>query len=137
VDDLAEIQQLYSRYCWTIDEKLHEEWLDCFTQDGGVEGPNFGRYTGREQLRQFIAKYRSETAMFQMRHVISNIMVEIHDDSAVGKCYLLHYRTHKGVIELSAIGRYHDHLRKVGGKWLFSHREASWDYSAVPARRDS
>jgi 3-phenylpropionate/cinnamic acid dioxygenase small subunit len=136
VDDFTEIQQLYSRYCWTIDEKKHEEWLNCFTENGGVEGPNFGRYTGREQLRQFIAKYRSETAMFQMRHVISNIFLEIDGDTAAGKCYLLHYRTHKGVIELIGIGRYHDSLRKVGGKWLFDRRECAWDYSGISVRRD-
>jgi 3-phenylpropionate/cinnamic acid dioxygenase small subunit len=136
VDDFTEINQLYARYCWTMDEKFHEEWLDCFTEDGGVEGPNFGRYSGREQLAQFLAKYRAETTMYQMRHVISNIFLDIQGDDATGKCYLLHYRTHRGVIELNAIGRYHDRLRKVGGKWLFVHREASWDYTGMPARRE-
>jgi hypothetical protein len=133
VDDLEEIHKLYRRYCWTLDEKQHEEWLDLFAEDGGVEGPNFGKYVGREQLRQFIAKYRAETAMFQVRHVISNIDVEIQGDSAVGRCYLLHYRTHRGRIELSAIGGYHDRLRKVGGKWLFAERKAFWDYSGSSA----
>jgi 3-phenylpropionate/cinnamic acid dioxygenase small subunit len=133
VDDFAEIQQLYARYSRTLDEKRHEEWLDCFTEDGVVEGPNFGRYGGREQLRQFLVKYRSETKMFQMRHVISNLEVEIQGDSATGSCYILHYRTYRGHPELSAIGSYHDHLRKVGGKWLFADRKATWDYSGSPA----
>ncbi len=133
VDDLAEIQQLYSRYARTIDEKRHEEWLDCFTEDGVVEGPNFGRYVGRDQLRQFIAKYRAETAMFQVRHVITNVNVEVQGDSAVGNCYVLHYRTHRGRIELSAIGTYQDALRKTDGKWRFADRKAAWDYSGSPA----
>jgi 3-phenylpropionate/cinnamic acid dioxygenase small subunit len=132
VDDLAEIQQLYSRYNWTMDEKRHDEWLDCFTEEGAVEGPNFGRHAGREQLRQFIVKYRAETAMFQTRHVISNINVDIQGDRAVGSCYVLHFRTHRGRTELSAIGTYHDQLRKVGGRWLFTERKASWDYSGSP-----
>jgi len=133
VDDMAEIEKLYTRYCWTLDEKKHEDWLSCFAEDGVVEGPNFGRYVGRDQLRQFLVKYRAETAMFQVRHVISNITVEIEGDSAVGKCYLLHYRTHRGRTELSAIGGYHDHLRRVGGKWLFAERKAFWDYSGSSA----
>jgi 3-phenylpropionate/cinnamic acid dioxygenase small subunit len=133
VDDYAEIQQLYSRYTLTMDEKRHEEWLDCFTPDGVVEGPNFGRYSGRDQLRQFLAKYRAETHMFQMRHVISNLLVEIEGDRATGTCYILHYRTHRGRTELIAIGRYEDQLRKLEGKWLFADRKAIWDYSGSPA----
>jgi hypothetical protein len=42
---------------------------------------------------------------------------------------VLHYRTYRGRTELSAIGRYQDQLRKVGGKWLFADRKALWDYS--------
>ena len=129
MDDLAEIQQLYSRYSWTLDEKRHDEWLACFTEDGVVEGSNFGRFVGREQLRQFIAKYRSETAMYQVRHIVSNIMADIQGDSAAGSCYVLHYRTYRGRTELSAIGRYQDQLRKVDGRWLFADRKALWDYS--------
>jgi 3-phenylpropionate/cinnamic acid dioxygenase small subunit len=129
VDDLAEIQQLYSRYCWTLDEKRHEEWLNCFAEDGVVEGSNFGRFVGREQLRVFIAKYRAETAMYQMRHIISNINVNIQGDNADANCYVLHYRTYRGRTELSAIGTYQDKLRKVSEKWLFAERHAFWDYS--------
>lgn len=132
MDDFVEIQRLYARYSRTLDEKLHEEWLDCFTEDGVVEGPNFGRYVGREQLRQFLLKYRSETTMFQVRHVFTNLDVEIQGDKAVGSCYILHYRTHRGRTELSAIGTYQDALRKVDGKWLFADRKAAWDYSGTP-----
>lgn len=133
MDDYAEIQQLYSRYALTIDEKLHEEWLDCFTADGVVEGPNFGRYVGHDQLKQFLAKYRAETKMFQMRHVISNVLLDIQGENATGTCYILHYRTHRGRTELIAIGRYQDQLRKVDGRWLFADRKALWDYSGAPA----
>ena len=133
MDDLAEIQQLYARYSWTLDERRYEEWLECFAEDGVIEGPTFGRHAGREELRQFIAKYKAETGMFQVRHVTSNISVEIEGESAVGRCYVLHYRTHRGRTELSAIGGYRDRLRKVNGQWLFADRQAFWDYSGGSA----
>jgi 3-phenylpropionate/cinnamic acid dioxygenase small subunit len=133
MDDLAQIHQLYAHYSWTLDEKHHEEWLECFTEDGVMEGPTFGRHAGREELRQFIAKYKAASGMFQVRHIISNIRVEIQGDSAVGSCYVLHYRTHRGRTELNAIGGYRDQLRKVNGRWLFSDRQAFWDYSGSSA----
>jgi 3-phenylpropionate/cinnamic acid dioxygenase small subunit len=133
VDDYAQIQQLYSRYNLTLDEKRQDDWLDCFTSDGAVEGANFGRFVGREQLKHFLAKYRADTHMFQMRHVVTNMLLDIQGDNARGSCYILHYRTHRGHTELIAIGRYDDQLRKVDGKWLLAERKAFWDYSGSPA----
>ena len=86
-----------------------------------------------QELRQFIAKYKAASGMFQVRHVISNIRVDIQGDSATGSCYVLHYRTHRGRTELNAIGGYRDKLRKVEGRWLFADRQVFWDYSGSSA----
>jgi 3-phenylpropionate/cinnamic acid dioxygenase small subunit len=133
VDELAAIRRLYSQYSWIMDERRFDEWLKLFTEDGAVEGPVFGRHSGPEGLRQFINRYKAETEMFQVRHVINNLEVEIQGDSATARCYSLHYRTHRGRTELNAIGTFHDCLRKVNGRWLFAERKVCWDYSGKPA----
>lgn len=133
MDDYAQIRQLYAHYCWTLDERKFDELLGLFTEDGVVEGPNYGRHVGQAQLRQFIEKYKSTTHMFQVRHVISNIEVDIQGDDATGSCYVMNYRTHRGRTELSAIGVHRDKLRKVGGRWLIAERQVFWDYSGSSA----
>lgn len=131
MDDFAEIQQLYARYAWTLDEKRYEDWLECFTEDAVVEGPTFGRHSGREELRHFLAKYKAESGMFQVRHVVSTVTAEIEGDNATGACYVLHYRTYRGRTELSSIGGFRDRLRRVNGRWRFAERQAFWDYSGT------
>jgi hypothetical protein len=133
MDDYAQIRELYAQYCWTLDERRFDEWLHLFTEDGVVEGPNYGRHVGPPQLRQFIAKYKATTGMFQVRHMVSSIRADIQGDTATGSCYVINYRTHRGRTELSAIGGYRDKLRKVNGQWLFSERQAFWDYSGSNA----
>jgi hypothetical protein len=133
MDDYAQIRQLYADYCWTLDDRQYEQWLRLFTEDGVVEGPNYGRHVGHPELRHFIAKYKATTGMFQVRHLVNNIRVAIQGDTATGGCYVIHYRTHRGRTELSAIGGYRDKLRKVNGQWLFAERQAFWDYSGSNA----
>jgi SnoaL-like domain len=133
MDDLAAIQQLYAHYAWMLDEGRYDDWLECFTEDAVVEGPTFGRHSGREELRHFLAKYKAETGMFKVRHVVSTVTAEIEGDHATGACYVLYYRTYRGRTELSSIGGFRDHLRKVNGRWLFVDRQAFWDYSGRSA----
>ena len=133
MDDYAQIRDLYADYAWTLDERRYDQWLQCFTEDGVVEGPNFGRHAGHQELQQFIVKYKATTHMFQVRHVISNIKVDIQGDSATGSCYVINYRTHRGRTELSAIGGHRDKLRKVNGRWLFAERQVFWDLSGSSA----
>ena len=75
MDDYAQIRQLYADYCWTLDDRQYEEWLRLFTEDGVVEGPNYGRHVGHPELRHFIAKYKATTGMFQVRHLVNNVRV--------------------------------------------------------------
>ena len=131
MDDLGEIQQLYARYAWAMDEGQFEQWLQLFTDDAVIEGPTFGRYQGREDLKRFVAKYKLANGMFQVRHMLSNLLVEIEGDNAAGRCYVAHYRTHRGRTELNGMGGYRDRLRKVDGKWLFAERQAFFDYSGT------
>lgn len=133
MDDYSQILQLYSHFSWTLDERQFEEWLKCFTADGVLEGPNYGKHEGLEELRGFIVKYKASTHMFQIRHEVSNIRLDIHGDTATGGCYVTLYRTHRGHTELSAIGTLHDKLRKVDGQWLFTERRLCWDYSGSAA----
>jgi hypothetical protein len=59
------------------------------------------------------------------RHNISNIVIKVEGDKAVGASYWFHYSNdnpdRRGVFD--GFGHYEDELVKVNGKWLFSKRK--------------
>jgi len=126
-EEREQIRELYVRYALSIDEDRREDWVACFTEDGVFESPRLGRHAGREGLREFTRIYKEAQAGAQVRHVMSNISVQIEGERATGMCYLTYYHTKGGKSELAAVGGYRDKLRKVGGKWLFEHRKVFVD----------
>jgi hypothetical protein len=132
MDDLLQIQQLYARYAWALDDRRDEDWLHCFTEDGSVESSMFGRFEGREQLRRFLVKYQAAFKTMQLRHLNSNLLIEISGDQAEGRCYLVLYSSRRGKGDINAIGIYRDELQQIGdGRWLFASRRVTWDYSGT------
>ena len=129
MDDMVQIEQLYARYAWSLDESREDEWLECFTDNATVEGQPFGRFQGREELRRFLGKYKTAFKTMQLRHMNSNLLVDILGDDAEGRCYLVLHGTRRGRAEINAIGVYRDQLRQVNGQWLFVSRKVEWDYS--------
>ena len=131
IEDLVQIRQLYARYAWAIDERCDEDWLNCFAEDGSIEGQPFGRFQGRAELIRFLEKYKSTYKISQVRHINSNLLIEVNGNEAEGRCYMLHCLTHRGQSQVSGIGVYRDQLRQVGGAWLFASRRVVWDYSGT------
>jgi hypothetical protein len=132
MDDLLQIQQLYARYAWALDDRRDEDWLQCFTEDGTVESTQFGRFQGREELRRFLIKYQNAFKTMQLRHLNSNLLIDISGDQAEGRCYLVLYSSRRGKGDINAIGIYRDELHQVGdGRWLFASRRVTWDYSGT------
>ncbi len=129
MDDLTQIEQLYARYAWASDDRRDEEWLECFTEDGSVESSMFGRFQGREDLRRFLAKYQNAFKTMQLRHLNSNLVIDIFGDRAEGRCYLVLYSSRRGRADINAIGIYRDQLQQIDGRWLFATRKVAWDYS--------
>ncbi|MGW5106082.1 nuclear transport factor 2 family protein [Nocardia sp. NPDC004123] len=127
LEDRENIRELHSRYTISVDERHHEAWARCFTEDGTFSSPLLGTHTGFENLKRFATSYHENLAGVQVRHIISNISVEIDGTNAVGWCYLSYYHTESGETHLAALGGYRDTLRKVNGQWLFSRRDVFLD----------
>jgi len=129
MDDLLQIQQLYARYAWALDDRRDEEWLECFTDKGSVESSIFGCFEGREELRRFLVRYQRAFHTMQLRHLNSNLLIDILGDRADGRCYLVLYSSRRGRADINAIGIYRDQLEQIDGRWLFASRKVTWDYS--------
>jgi ketosteroid isomerase-like protein len=120
LEDRIRIHDLFVRYTFAVDSWDESALLACFTDDAILETPVLGgKFSGREGQREFARAGRNRAAGSQMRHVFSNLGVELSGDRASAQAYFVVYATRNGKSELSVVGRYECRLRKLNGEWLF------------------
>ena len=84
---------------------------------------------GRPAIRAFAERFaRFRRNGSQLRHVISNLMMQVDGDSAHATCYLTVFLTRDGKSRLLAPGSYDCELRKEGGVWRFQNRIVRHDH---------
>lgn len=147
-EDRAAIENLMARYMFALDWQDADEYASTFVSDGILDWAG-GIIQGRESIRtecRTMREYflRLATAHApkrrpRMRHFITNIVLEIDGDQAAGRAYWfeLDNDTRNRWPYAGGYGHYEDRLRKVDGRWLFSHRkifnECMDDRAAVDA----
>jgi ketosteroid isomerase-like protein len=133
-EDRAQIENLQARYMFALDFRDADTYASTFTEDGVLDyGPVV---KGRDAIRTMIqgmaktdadraAKDTSGLRPAAGRHNISNIVIKIDGDKAVGRAYWFHYSTNNPArtAQLDSFGNYEDELVKVNGQWLFSKRK--------------
>jgi uncharacterized protein (TIGR02246 family) len=122
-DDVTAIQQLYARFCNTLDDGEADAFVECFAPDGSLGGVGTP-VRGHGALR----KFAEDLVGRNMRHVATGIYVEGDGDEAVGRAYLVAYRGTRPA-KLLATGRYRDRICKVDGDWRFAERVFTPDSS--------
>jgi len=90
LEAVAEIQALKARYCAFADADYDAEGIaGQFVPEGYWDGgPEFGRHEGREAIKAFLGRIRTEIRF--AAHLVLNPNIEVHDaDHASGKWRLL------------------------------------------------
>jgi uncharacterized protein (TIGR02246 family) len=129
LEDRLAISDLFVRYTNALDRGDVETIVDCFTPDGSLDSPAVGRHSGHAAIRAFAERFaRFHEHGAQLRHVITNLAVEIDGDHARATCYLLNVLTRNGKSEMLAPGRYECDLVKSAGKWRFQNRVVILDH---------
>ena len=125
--DRRHIDDLYIKYCWTLNEGDAEGWADCFAPTG-VFVPAFGavhgEFHGRERLVAFASDLHRNRAT---RHWNANIR-PVRDGSVVRSacyCLLVDYAGPAPMLLTHAV--YHDVLSPVEGEWRFMERRPAID----------
>jgi hypothetical protein len=79
--------------------------------------------------------------MERTQHAISNVLIEVNGDRAVGESYFVANHDMKNaegaLVRMIAAGRYLDSFERRGGVWKISHRHAVYDWNANLDRTDS
>ncbi len=134
-EDRALIEDLQARYMFALDFFDADSYAATFTKDGVLDAAA-GEFRGREAIRSYILQNRKnrearaaeETSGLRSaagRHNITNIVIKISGDKAIGRAYWFHYSNENPAraATLTGFGHYEDEMAKVEGKWLFSKRK--------------
>jgi len=78
------INDLFVRCTTALDAGDVETIVGCFTEDGTLESPTVGVYTGRQGICEFAERFaRFRERGSQLRHFISNLAVQVEGDAAL------------------------------------------------------
>jgi len=140
-EDRAAIEDLQARYLFAMDFGDPDLYVTTFTEDGILDVGS-GEIKGRKAIHDVIAKMpNSRTSENGLRpasgrHNISNIVIKVTGNKAVGRAYWFHYSNtnpeRRPVFD--GYAHYEDELVKVNGQWLFTKRRiynegrAEWAY---------
>lgn len=137
-EDRAQIEDLQARYMFALDFGDLDTYVSTFTEDVILDIIGM-KWQGREGIRKGLERTPPEPPEGEEtraaeetpgpypstgRHNITNIVLKIDGDNAVGRAYWFHYGNdnpeRKAVI--NSYGYYEDEMVKVDGQWLFSKR---------------
>lgn len=123
IEDRFAINDLFVRYATALDGGDVDGIVSCFTEDGSLESPAVGAYSGHVGIRAFSERFAALNRRgAQLRHVLSNLAVSVDGDTAHATCYLTNIITIDGSSQMMPPGRYMCDLRRVDGAWLFHRR---------------
>jgi uncharacterized protein (TIGR02246 family) len=129
IEDRLAISDLFTRYTCALDAGDVETLVDCFTADATLVSPAVGRHAGHAAIRAFAERFaRFRAGGSQLRHVISNLMMQVDGERAHATCYLTVFLTRDGKSRLLAPGGYDCDLRKADGVWRFQNRVVHHDH---------
>jgi uncharacterized protein (TIGR02246 family) len=128
LEDRLAISDLFVRYVGALDVGDVETVVACFAPDATLVSPVAGSHTGHAAIRAFAERFaRFHEGGAQLRHMISNLAVEIDGEVARATCYLIVFVTRDSKSELLPPGRYECDLVKTDGEWRFTRRVVTHD----------
>jgi uncharacterized protein (TIGR02246 family) len=126
--DQIDINNLFTRYACALDEGDVDTVVDCFDPEGSLASPVAGVQKGHAAIRAFAERFaRYQAGGAQLRHVISNLRVEIEGDRARARCYLVVFLSRGGTSKVIPPGQYDCQLVRKNGQWRFAHRVVAHD----------
>jgi uncharacterized protein (TIGR02246 family) len=129
IEDRLAISDLFVRYACALDQGDVDTVVDCFTEDGSLLSPAVGEHAGHAAIRAFAERFaRFRRNGSQLRHVISNLMMQVNGEHGHATCYLTVFLSKDGKSRLLAPGLYECDLRKVNGDWRFQRRIVRHDH---------
>jgi hypothetical protein len=122
LQDREEIRELYSRYCFYVDEGRPDLFARQFTPDAVLWLSDRGSYQGRDEIEAHVTRRTGKTF-----HLIHNVAIDgVDGDSASSHAYfqLLDPKTGACV----AYGTYDDALKRVEREWKWHVKRVNYRF---------
>jgi ketosteroid isomerase-like protein len=102
------------------DDGRTDALVALYCPDGAVEVPGMGTYEGTESIREAFSGW---TPQVPQRHIVVNTVVtDWNDQEASAVTDVVFVQKAESGWAVQIVGRYHDVLRPVDGKWLLYRR---------------
>jgi hypothetical protein len=121
--DRLDIAEVLARYCDALDQRRWELLTAVFTPDASADYGSVGSPAGVEAITEAIRSTIDDLDATQ--HLVGNIQVQVHGDTATAQCYLIsqHVRIgESGGSEYLLGGRYVDELARTPDGWRITFR---------------
>jgi len=135
-EDRQAVHDLMVRYTFAADiEGPEDDLVALFTEDALMDSPVSGHYTGSDGVRAWFRRLNGVRRNVQLRHYLSNILIDGDGDRATLKAYFVETKMDleaiakgaKVVPEFLIAGHYDCVARKSGGRWRFERRTVNVD----------
>ena len=137
ISDRLEIQDLFARYSFAIDERDWDALDDVFTPDAFIDYSEAGGEKGPpDQIKRWLAVAMERFPMFQ--HMVATTKLELNGDTANSRTILFNpmvYRKDDGENQIFFIGLwYRDELVRTAQGWRISarHEDMAWSHAVPP-----
>jgi len=118
LEDIEAIKRLKSRYAMACDDMYNPDKLEkMFVEDAVWDGGLFGRYEGRQAIREFFAGV-SKDLSFAVHYPIGPD-ISVDGNNAKAKWYLWQTATFNKTQAFFMAAIYEDKYVKVNGEWFF------------------
>ena len=136
--DRLEIEDLLTKYAWSIDTKQFDGLDDVFTADAFVDYTSSGGVKGPfPEVKAWLAKVLPHFPAYQ--HLVTNKHVEIDGDTATSRAEFYNPMVQAGEKGATTIffvgGEYHDKIVRTDKGWRIAERieKSVWTDGAVPS----
>ncbi len=132
IADRVMIQDLLARYAFAIDYATRnpEEWAALFIPTGRFEIPEISLVvSGHAELQEFAAGLHRTVP--GLHHVMSNFVIDLNGDRAVGKCELNEFMLRDEAIYNNLHGWYEDDYVRIDDRWRFVVRRVHLPDAAI------
>ena len=128
IEDKEAIRELFSEYCFRMDEFRFDELGQLFTEDGDWIAP-YARAHGPAEIAALMA--RNIPAEPRRKHFIMNSLIRLDGDRASARTsYLVVLQATGGGLVPSVAGTYEDVLVRTTAGWRFRERRLVHDLAA-------
>ena len=139
--DQLMIQGLMARYEWALDAGDAKAYAALFAEDGKLVssiGEQDGRAAIQKAIEDLVRRFAASASSGEppkIQHVLSNLVIEQHGDTADTKSFWTEIWNPTGkAMGVRAAGHYEDKLVKRDGKWWFARRQIFDDFPTPPLK---